>query len=163
MSSISCTLCAEQGKTCCVGTDIYVTLGDVRRIAGFMSNRDFFEFRTSSVPSYKDQSDDPLWDGLVFLPDGSRRVLKRNGEGACIFLGTAGCLLPLNIRPLICRLHPHIYNAEGLYPDISPDCPLHSMPAGSFQETSIEGFQNEDALNWHRLLYEEIKEKGEDT
>lgn len=158
-----CTICAVHGRTCCMGTDIYVTLGDVRRIREFTSNPDFYEFRKPIVPSYRDQGDDPPWESLVFRPDGSRRVVKKNVSGACIFLGSGGCLLPISCRPLICRLHPHMYNFQGLYPDISSDCPVNLLPPGSVLETSIEGFLGEDAVNWHHLLYEEIKEKEEDS
>jgi len=160
---ILCTLCAQQGKTCCVGTDIFITTGDVRRIAAFTSNHDFYEFRTCSIPTYRDQSDDPVWDIFVFRPDGTRRVIKRSSSGACLFLDPQGCRLPLSVRPLVCRLHPHIYNAQGLYPELAPDCPIHLLPNGNALETAIAGFRNEEAMNWHHLLYQEITEKGDET
>lgn len=163
MGLILCPLCAKQTKTCCIDTDIYIALGDVRRIDGFTSNRDFYEFRTPYVPSYKDQSDDTLWDALVFLPDGSRRVIKRNESGACPFFGHEGCTLSISFGQLICGLHPYMYNARCLYPDISPGCPIHLLPAGTVLETSIKGFMNEDAVNWCHMVYEEITEKGDDA
>ncbi|MBN1847660.1 MAG: YkgJ family cysteine cluster protein [Deltaproteobacteria bacterium] len=160
--SILCAICAQQGKTCCVGTDIFVTPGDVRRIAAFTSNHDFYEFRSSSIPSYRDQSDDPVWDTLVFRSDGTRRVIKHSSSGACLFLDPQGCRLPISVRPLVCRLHPHIYNAQGLYPGLAPDCPINLLPIGNNLEMAIAGFSNEEAMNWHHLLYEEIKEKGDE-
>ena len=160
---ILCAICAQQGKTCCVGTDIYITPGDVRRIAAFTSRTDFYEFRPSSIPAYKDQSDDPQWDAFVFRPDGTRRVIKRDSSGGCLFLQPQGCMLPISARPLVCRLHPHIYNAQGLYPELAPDCPIHLLPAGNILDKAIAGFCNEEAVNWHHLLYEEITEKGDDV
>ena len=157
-----CAFCAEQGKTCCVDTDIYVTKGDIRRIFDFTSCRDFFEYRTCSIPSYKEQEDDPQWDSLVFRPDGTRRVIKRNATGGCLFLESAGCILPLAIRPLICRLHPRVYNAQGFFPGLAPDCPVHLLPVGNLPETAIAGLRLEEAVNWHHLLYSEIAEKGDD-
>lgn len=159
---ILCALCAQQGKTCCVGTDIFVTLGDVRRITAFTSNHDFYEFRSCSTPAYRDQSDDPVWDTLVFRPDGTRRVIKRSSSGACLFLDPQGCRLPLSVRPLVCRLHPHIYNARGLYPELAPGCPIHLLPAGYPLEKAIAGFRNEEAVTWHHLLYQEITEKEDE-
>ena len=101
-----CAHCAQIGKTCCQLTEIYVTVGDVRRIASFSSRIDFFEYRMPVNPDYAADDTDPLWQRLVFRPDGSRRVLKHQDSGDCFFLGPSGCQLSLSSRPLICRLHP---------------------------------------------------------
>ena len=159
--AVLCSLCAQKGKTCCVETDIFVTLGDVRRIFDFTKNPDFYEFRGCTTEAYKDQSDDPQWDRLVFRHDGTRRVVKRDSTGKCLFLSTAGCILPLNVRPLICRLHPHLYNARGLYPELAPECPVHLLPPGTLPEQLIQGFCQEEARHWHHLLYREIEETGD--
>ena len=81
-----CERCAGTGKTCCQGRDIYVTPGDVCRISIHVGRHDFYEFRRSQDPAYEDQSDDPLWLRFVFRPDKTRRVLKRDGTGNCVFL-----------------------------------------------------------------------------
>ena len=158
---VLCFLCAQKGKTCCVETDIFVTIGDVRRIIEFTKDPDFYEFRGCTTEAYKDQSDDPQWNRLVFRSDGTRRVVKRDSSGRCLFLSTTGCILPLDVRPLICRLHPHLYNAKGLYPGLAPECPVHLLPPGKQPEHLIQGFRQEEALHWHRLLYQEIMETGD--
>jgi len=158
---VLCTLCARQNKTCCVETDIFVTLGDVHRIFNFTKKHDFYEFRRCSTEAYRDQSDDPQWDHQVFRPDGTRRVVKRVSSGRCLFLSTMGCILPLAVRPLVCRLHPHLYNAQGFYPDLAPECPVHLLPPGKHLEQTIQGFCPSEAEHWHHLLYQEITEKGD--
>lgn len=160
---VLCTLCAQQGKTCCVETDIFVTMGDVRRIFDFTKKHDFYEFRRCSTEAYRDQSDDPQWDRQVFGPDGTRRVVKRESSGRCLFLSTMGCTLPLVVRPLVCRLHPHLYNAQGFYPDLAPECPVHLLPPGKHPEQTIQGFRKGEAVHWHHLLYQEIMEKGDQS
>jgi len=160
-NDILCALCACQGKTCCVETDIFVTMGDVRRIFNFTKKHDFYEFRRCATNAYRDQSDDPQWDRQVFQPDGTRRVVKRESSGRCLFLNSAGCILPLEVRPLICRLHPHLYNAKGFYPDLAPECPVHLLPPGRPLEQTIQGFRQAEAEHWHHLLYQEIMEKGD--
>jgi Fe-S-cluster containining protein len=158
---VLCALCAQQGKTCCVETDIFVTMGDIRRIFNFTKKHDFYEFRHCSAEAYRDQSDDPQWNSQVFRPDGTRRVVKRESSGRCLFLSTTGCILPLDVRPLICRLHPYLYNAKGFYPDLAPECPVHLLPPGKPMEQAIQGFQKREAEHWHYLLYQEIMEKGD--
>jgi hypothetical protein len=88
-------------KTCCQTAEVYVTRGDVRRIEEHSGRTDFHEFRQPENPIYQpdDQFDDPVWQENVFQPDGSRRVLKREAGGDCTFLGSAGCTLPLEVRP----------------------------------------------------------------
>ena len=153
---VLCQSCARNGKTCCQKTDIYVTLGDVRRIFGRTGLNDFYEYRTSSHASYDDQSDDPIW-AMVFRPDGSRRVLKRDPQGNCNFLTPSGCSLALDVRPLICRLHPHLYDARGIYREtISEDCPLCLLASGQSPAEAIPGFDGAEAHYWHRLLYTEL-------
>lgn len=151
-----CRRCAGLAKTCCRLTDVYVTLGDINRISRAVQQEDFFEFRVSADPSYNDQEDDPVWATMVFRPDGSRRVVKHDSRGNCIFLRDAGCQLSLEIRPLICRLHPHLYSNREIYPFISPECPVALLEPDERLEERIQGFDQSKALLWHKMLYEEI-------
>lgn len=141
--------------TCCQTCEIYVSPGDARRIAAFTGRTDFHEDRLPDNPSYADQDDDIAWRDNVFLADGSRRVLKRQASGDCMFLGTAGCTLPLEIRPLVCRLYPFAYDAEGIQQDLSPGCPTHLLRPGwsLLQELDM---QRADAERWQAMLYQEI-------
>jgi Fe-S-cluster containining protein len=154
-----CIRCARRGRTCCQWTDIYVTLGDVRRIRRHGGVDDFYEFRSPTNPAYVQQGDDPVWERCVFQVDGTRRVLKRRANGDCIFLTAHGCRLPPVIRPLICRLHPYQYNAAGITDELAPDCPTHLLGVG---ESVIEAIQmNPDrARIWHAELYRELEEEN---
>jgi Fe-S-cluster containining protein len=151
-----CARCARQGKTCCQGRDIFVTAGDVDRIAAFSHRRGFYEYRAACDSAYEDQEDDPIWQRHVFRPDRSRRVLKRRSNGDCCFLGPDGCRLPLEHRPLVCRLHPHTYTAEALGSEFAADCPIHLLPPGGRLEDAVAGGKAVEAEHWRRQLYAEI-------
>ena len=154
-----CLRCARRGRTCCQGTEIYVTARDVQRIRDVLQREDFYEYREPENPAYADQDDDPLWQTWVTGPQRPRRVLKRDGQGNCMFLTAAGCALTLEVRPLICRLHPHVYNHLGLYPEISSDCPLDLLQPDERLEELIQGFDRDSTLHWHHMLYEEIQQE----
>ena len=152
-----CLACANQGHTCCQGHDIYVTHGDCERIRSANGATDFFEFRGCSLAAYAEQDDDPLWRQYVFRSDGSRRVLKRLANGNCLFLGPAGCSLALSARPLVCRLYPHLYSAEGIAGAWDNECLAARTRTGAQIEQGIAGVQWPQALQWHRMLYAEIQ------
>ena len=155
-SNATCLSCARKGRTCCQGHDIYVTLGDCRRIGYFNGAVDFFEFRGCCHAGYADQGDDPLWQQHVFRKDGSRRVLKNLADGNCIFLGPGGCDLPLAVRPLVCRLYPHLYSAGRIIGRWDDECPAASTQDRSLMEKGIAGVKQHEAEQWHRMLYTEI-------
>lgn len=151
-----CVRCARHTKTCCQRSEIYATRGDEQRIRDFIGRDDFTEYRRPDNLQYADQDDDPIWRDHVFHSDGSRRVLKRQSNGDCTFLGAHGCELPLEIRPLICRLYPYDYTAEGIVEELSEGCPLELLSPG---EQLIDALQMnlDDARGWHRQLYQEIQ------
>ena len=155
-SNTICMACASQGHTCCQGHDIYVTLGDCRRIGHHGQAMDFFEYRGCCHADYADQGDDPLWQQLVFRSDGSRRVLKRLDDGNCIFLGPAGCGLSLDVRPLVCRLYPHLYSAARISGAWDDQCPAARIQDRFAMEKGIAGVQWRQAQLWHHMLYTEI-------
>jgi uncharacterized protein len=157
-SDFLCARCARHMKTCCQTAEIYVTRGDVRRIEEHSGQTDFHEFRPPENPIYvhDDDHDDPLWRDNVFQPDGTRRVLKKQDNGDCVFLGEAGCVLPLEVRPLICRIYPYDYDASGIFTDLARGCPLEILRPGL---TLIEELQmsRTDADRWHAQLYQELQ------
>ena len=153
-----CTRCAAQGPTCCQGKDrdIYITRGDLKRISVHVGQADFYEFRKPTNPTYCEADEDPLWTAYVFRRDGSRRVLKhQDAEGDCAFLTVNGCTLPVNVRPLICRLHPFAYNSGGLSAGFAEGCPTHLLVAGQSLIQCL-GMDAQVAKVWHRTLYSEI-------
>lgn len=150
-----CARCARHQKTCCQTPEVYVTLGDVRRIAGHIGRNDFWHYNVATEPAYLDQDDDPLWSEHVIREDNSRRVLKRLPDGDCTLLGPQGCTLPLEVRPLICRLYPFDYDAEGIHDDLVPGCPLELLKPGQQLLEALD-MKLADARRWHKQLYEEI-------
>lgn len=153
-----CVRCARHRRTCCQISQIYTTPGDVQRIREFTGVQDFYEFRAPDNPDYLDQDDDPEWSRCVFRPDSTRRVLRRRDNGDCTFLGPNGCRLPLDVRPLVCRLYPYSYTADGIEQDLSPGCPLELLPPGQGLIEALD-MNLSDARRWHQQLYAEIKQE----
>lgn len=151
-----CVRCARYQQTCCQGREIFITLGDVQRITALVGQTPFFEFAATTDPDYLDQDDDPTWRENVFRPDGTRRILSRQSNGDCVFLGPEGCRLSLTDRPLVCRLYPLDYNEQGLDPVPSSYCPTHLLVPGEDQLAST-GVCLDEAVAWHRQLYKEIR------
>ena len=94
----------------------------------------------------------------VFRPDGSRRVLKHQPGGDCVFLGFQGCTLPLEVRPLVCRLYPYDYNAEGLKSEPASGCPRDLLAPGQSVFEAV-GASAEAARHWHAMLYQELQQE----
>jgi Fe-S-cluster containining protein len=151
-----CVRCARHRLTCCQISEVYATPGDVDRITAHTGRDDFSEFRVPDDPYYLDQDDDPAWREHVFRPDSSRRVLKREANGNCTFLGPQGCTLPYETRPLVCRLYPYDYNEDGIRTELVEGCPLELLPPGQGLIEALD-MRLEDARRWHRQLYAEIR------
>lgn len=160
-----CARCAKvEPQTCCQWAEIYITPGDCFRIAAALKRGsagveqgEFYHFVAPENPVYLDQDDDPLWEECVFRPDGTRRVLKQV-NGSCPFLGQMGCLLDMQTRPLICRLYPFSYNAEGITEELSSGCPEYLLEPGE-SLLAVLNMNKEQALLWHEQIYREIQEE----
>ncbi len=153
-----CVHCAARQQTCCQAHDIYVTLSDLRRIRQFVGGGEFWEYRVPENPAYLDSDDDPLWESRVIRWDNSRRVLKQQPGGDCHFLRATGCILPLEVRPLVCRLHPCEYDEQGLWAELSSGCPWFLLAPGLSPYEAVS-MSLADAHRWHRLLYQEIHQE----
>lgn len=153
-----CVRCARAQRTCCQTREIYATPGDVQRIAAHTGQSEFFTYEVPEDPSYLDQDDDPSWRDCVFRPDGSRRVLLRKPNGDCTFLGSQGCVLPLEVRPLVCRLYPFDYDEAGLHDELAEGCPLHLLRPGRGLLEELE-MDPAPARRWHTQLYQEIRQE----
>ncbi len=152
-----CVRCAESQRTCCQTREIYTTPGDVERIAAHVGRRDFTTFVVATGgQAAAEQDDDPPWRDLVFRPDGARRVLVRRPSGDCHFLGSAGCVLPLETRPLVCRLYPFDYDHTGLRAELSHDCPTHLMRPGASLLRVLDMHET-DGERWRARLYEDLE------
>jgi Fe-S-cluster containining protein len=155
-----CVRCARVQRTCCQTSEIYVSPGDVRRIAAFTGQTDFFEDRAAENPTYLPQDDDPAWRDNMFQADGKRRVIYKVADGSCQFLGAHGCQLPMETRPLVCRIYPYDYDDHGIKKDLSHGCPLHLVRPGQDLLTELN-MHLTDAERWHQQLYDEIREERE--
>ena len=141
-----------------MGRDILLTDGDIIRIARATGRSDFQENRRPVDSSYLDQDDDPSWNRMTVRPDGTRRVIRRQPGEKCHFLGQSGCLLDIETRPLVCRLHPFSYNHKGLT-GMESDCPVSMLDS---RETllSLLGMDMLQCEEWRRLLYLELTGAG---
>ncbi len=149
-----CASCAGQGTSCCSGYQIFLTPGDVCRIADVTKNGDFFTFespvRTDIEPDY-----DPSWLPLILSPGNQVRVLKRTDDKKCCMASDTGCILPPDRRPLICRLYPYTF-MENCILGIDPHCPI-SKHRDWQSVLSRMGMPEFKAMQWLDLLYAEIR------
>lgn len=152
--SDECRKCALAGTSCCQGTQIVLTTGDLSRISSFLGDDGFHTVEPPDL-QYLDPGYDPEWLSLTLRPDGRRLVLKRTPDLRCCFLKENGCLLPPDRRPLICRLHPYAYTRAGIL-GIDETCPLANDPGWPFLLEGM-GMPTSAAREWHRLLYAELQ------
>jgi Fe-S-cluster containining protein len=152
-----CARCAALGKTCCQGTDVLLTRGDLVRITAHTRRTDFYEHRKPCDPTCLGEQDDPNWLLYTMRADGTRRVVQHSPSGDCLFLTPTGCSLPAEVRPLICRLHPLTYT-EARICGSSPDCPVGLLDAGE-EFLHAVGVNPADGEVWQAKLYRELREE----
>jgi len=151
-----CAKHARLGKTCCQDAEVLITAEDKRRVGAFTGREDFWRDAWPADISYVDDGSDPGW-ALAFNVDGSRPVLKRRENGDCTFLSATGCTLPLEVRPLVCRLYPYAYDEHGLRGTSSHRCPAEVVPPGKTIAELLE-MDEVQAERWRSDLYREIRE-----
>ncbi|HEY1064825.1 MAG TPA: hypothetical protein VGE52_01890 [Pirellulales bacterium] len=157
-NEVICVKCSQTRKTCCQVAEIYVSPGDRKRIADYTGRDDFWSFQYPGNPKYLEGADeDPLWFACVPREDGTRAALHRRPDGDCTFLGPQGCVLPMETRPIVCRMYPYDYDINGIRPLLDVCyCPTHFLPPGRDMATEL-GMKIEDAVRWFEQLYEEIQ------
>lgn len=156
-----CAKCASIQRTCCQRAEVVVTVGDVARISRHVGREDFHHLRTPSDQAYSQQDDDPNWARYVFDDHGRRDVLLRLEDGACMFLGDRGCVLPTEVRPLVCRLYPFTYTESGITGVEGEYCPVERVAPPRQGLIEALGMRLEDAIAWRATLYEELRTKRE--
>jgi Fe-S-cluster containining protein len=142
--------CATLGKTCRRSREILVTAGEKDRIAAFTGERGFWERAYPADLDYLEEDDDPNWLKWAFRADGSRPILKRQPNGDCRFLSGTGCTLPVETRPLVCRLYPYVC-AERRIDGVSDDGPREVVRPGQTILRVLDRRMT-DAVGWHRML-----------
>ena len=155
-----CARCATMQKTCCEVAPILVTQGDVARIASHTGQADFWEPRHPTERRVLEfDHDDPNWIRYTVGPDGRRRELKRQVNGDCTFLGAQGCTLPIDVRPMICRMYPYNYNERGITGEVAAYCPEAFTPPGSgITMLTVLGMNKSDGERWRTMLYKDLRE-----
>lgn len=157
-----CARCASMQKTCCQRAEILVTRGDLARIAQHTGQSDFWNNRPPENAEYLEQDpDDPNWLAYTTNERGERRMLLRRPTGDCTFLGEAGCVLPLEVRPLVCRLYPFAYTESGIDGQDVEYCPTESLlpkDRPGVTMLTILGMDPADGERWRSALYRELRE-----
>lgn len=155
-----CAKCATIQKTCCQTAEILLTSGDVARIQAYSSRTsdDFSEYRAPRDSAYLEVDPaDPDWTRYTVRADGTRHVLKRHSNGDCTFLGEQGCVLPTEIRPLVCRLYPFSYTFERITGSTEEYCPVSRVAPPGMTMLTVLGMNPTDGERWRRTLYEELQ------
>ncbi len=156
-----CARCAQMQKTCCQRAEILVTAGDIARIGAHTGREGFWSLRQPNDAAYlEDDSDDPNWLAYTTDGNGRRRMLERKPSGDCTFLGDAGCVLPVEVRPIVCRLYPFAYNERGLDGMDDDYCPREKLiprnkPGASM--LTVLGMDKSDGERWRAQLYGELR------
>ncbi|QDV08339.1 Flagellin N-methylase [Planctomycetes bacterium Poly30] len=155
-----CARCAKMQRTCCQSTEIFVTLGDVRRIGEHAPGVTFHESRRPLDPEYLGRDDDdPIWAEATVRPGGLRRVLKKTETGDCVFLGEAGCRLPEDVRPIVCRIYPFSFNEDGIDGEDPEYCPTSVLAPVGTNMSTVLGMSRARAESWRKQLYAELREE----
>ncbi|WP_224370699.1 YkgJ family cysteine cluster protein [Hyalangium versicolor] len=118
--SPACARCAKAlGKTCCEPSPhehlAMVTRADIARIVahtGLPARRFTQEEGVSEAGAADFEARWPLYRG--YFRRGPVRTTLLARAGACVFLDrTRGCTLPMDVRPIACRLYPFDKWADG--------------------------------------------------
>lgn len=156
-----CATCAKLQRTCCQTAEILVTAGDRARIARHTGLADFTSRKAPARPAYaQDDPDDPNWKRWTIAPDGTRTVLQRRPDGDCTFLGSSGCTLPEEVRPLVCRLYPWSYTERGMTGLDDEYCPKEALlPPHGPGATMLTVLRMDPAAGerWRQMLYRELQ------
>lgn len=147
-----CERCARTQQTCCEKASVRLTSGDVERIGRFTGLQDFYEAADTS--KWEVDLADPLFSSVLVRD--ACRMLKRTERG-CSFLSKCGCALPLEVRPLICRLYPMDYRESGLAGFVEAAHTYCPVPANAALLAELEMADEPQLRSWHRLLYQELR------
>lgn len=157
-----CARCATLQRTCCQRAEILLTRGDVARIRAHGVTAAFHEYRAPADPAYTEPDpEDPDWVRWTVRPDGTRRMLARPGD-ACTFLGPTGCVLPTEVRPLVCRIYPFTYTAAGLAGEAPDYCPTTVLAPRGEPMSQVLDMTAAEAEEWRGQLYRELRADAAD-
>jgi uncharacterized protein len=160
-----CRECSKIQLTCCVRPEIFVTNGDINRIANGTGRKDFYHLRPvpEEMKHYYGspcnvEKGSEIYFQYLFNENGRRNILKKNEKNECCFLTQDGCVLPPNIRPILCRLYPFDWNDKKEIWVAPTHCPKNFFK----DEQEIRDrvcLTEEEAKRLVCLLYDEIMNK----
>lgn len=156
--NIPCCECEKAGAVCCVMRQVIITDKDIDRVAVHLGRRDFYAFEFPEA-WYLEPCYDPDWLSLVLQPDGKLKVLKRKEDRSCNLLGAKGCVLPFDVRPRLCQLHPYMHTAKGII-GLDMTCLISRVDK---VETYLEehNMPMDKAKEWQKELYFELNREKE--
>jgi Fe-S-cluster containining protein len=156
-----CIECSKIDKTCCqLGSGVVLlTDKDIQRIEAYTGKTGFHrkeppkEYLANRIAS----SFDPNMKTYALSRKGTVQTLKHQENGDCIFLSKEGCELPLETRPLYCRIHPYDFVEDQVTGITFVDCPVQLLEnKGSLPD--MLGIRYPDADRWVKMLYQELRE-----
>lgn len=157
-----CARCARMQKTCCQHAEIVLTDGDIARITAHTGRPDFWSRQKPTNPAYLlPDPADPNWLPYTTDASGHRRMLNRHPDGDCGFLGPAGCTLPVDVRPLVCRLYPFAYNETGMTGIDDEYCPTEVLlpkDQPGITMLTVLGMSPAEGESWRAMLYAELRQ-----
>lgn len=152
-----CSRCARRQKTCCQKAAVFITRGDIERIAASVPEAasSFWEMREVGDLDFRGGSAlDEIW-GTIVGADGRVRIVRHRENGDCFFLGEDGCRLDLAARPLVCRLYPYEYTPASLTGVNAHLCPYPECGNAPLI-LALLGMNRDAAEQWRQALYREI-------
>ncbi len=149
-------------KTCCQRAEIVLTRGDLARVQAASGRDDFYAFKAPGDPAYGvPDPQDPHWVPWTVRADGTRRVLHKQQNGDCTFLGAEGCTLAEETRPLVCRLYPFTFTEAGITGVDSDYCPTKLLAPRGESMVDVLGMSPVAAERWRKMLYEELRHESQ--
>ena len=159
-----CGACAERGTLCCLTApgEKLATLSfrDVRRIeeaTGLGEHRFVEREQLDPMERLAYETFRPLYRGLFV---GNVRLGLRAKRGGCVFLVRGqGCSLPLEARPLACRLYPFDYDLAGQLTLVdAPHCLAIDEACSERELLRMFGTSRRQLRNLRRQTLEEAAE-----
>ena len=114
----TCIICARKGPTCCQTgqnrTDLGFPLSKIERqtISTYKKRKDgCFTVRTLNSPQFVSKLKYMFPKDIdriqeLFPDNGYHECLATDNQGCCFFLGSTGCLLSEETKPLYCKIFP---------------------------------------------------------
>lgn len=155
-----CAACHQRGTGCCFLADqdtenmFGLTKGEIELIqkASGLAPQDFVvEDLASARFMAQALAIHPVFGQT--MPGGRRLRLRVLDTGHCCFLGEQGCVLPLEARPLYCRLYPFWFTSDGRLMVLGSKTCLAQEGASSWQEVLKRLGENESRL---RMLFDRL-------